>query len=302
MTPSEMEGIGSRREMIRFFDGYSVGRRHELEERRSKKALVKSHRLEVLGATAGGLHGIFEPVGLRLRALDDALFEVRRPAGEIPSAAAYLVPASAMAAMAQTLSLLAPPLAPLGPAETGVLGLEAGDTAILLIASDTLADRLNIASATAFITLEPDTDPRPLYLIPYDPDCHQSPQEQKFCRRVLFERIHAAVLSRVGRLIAPATARFTVDALLSEATFGMFERWDSPGTTKSVRRLSRDLVHRIAGAVNGSRATAFAETSAGEWTVTAPDTEAHATLVADLARFSCETMDLRAEPSPGLFD
>jgi hypothetical protein len=48
--------------------------------------------------------------------------------------------------------------------------------------------------------------------------------------------------------------------------------------------------------------TKFAETAPGEWTVTVGDPETHAAVTADLARFSCETMDLRAEPSQGLFD
>src|SRR5439155_4468591 len=83
MTLDETAGISSRREMIRFFDGYSVERKNELDERRSTKALVKSHLLEVLGATEAGLPEVFAPAGLGLKRIDDALFQARQPSGEI---------------------------------------------------------------------------------------------------------------------------------------------------------------------------------------------------------------------------
>jgi hypothetical protein len=46
--------------------------------------------------------------------------------------------------------------------------------------------------------LDVDTDPRPLYFVPFDPDTHQSEAEKVCGRRVLFERMHGAMIAAVG--------------------------------------------------------------------------------------------------------
>jgi len=48
MTETDISHIRSRREMIRFLDGYSLERKEELDERKVKRPLVKTHLIEVL--------------------------------------------------------------------------------------------------------------------------------------------------------------------------------------------------------------------------------------------------------------
>jgi hypothetical protein len=72
-----------------------------------------------------------------------------------------------------------------------VLALESGKTELLLVADSLAQEFFDLPSRkTPFLELEEGTDPRPLYFLPYDPDCDQSEEEREYGKRVLFERIH----------------------------------------------------------------------------------------------------------------
>ncbi|MBM3301542.1 MAG: hypothetical protein FJY85_16520, partial [Deltaproteobacteria bacterium] len=99
--------------------------------------------------------------------------------------------------------LLAPTLVSLGK-ELGEKRISVGRFSVLsLVLTDTdvsiMTDELGSSffglpsGASPFMKREPDTDPRPLYFIPYDPDIGQSEEEKVFCKRVLFERMHSTV-------------------------------------------------------------------------------------------------------------
>jgi len=64
--------------MVRFFDGYAIERMEELDERKLRRPLVKSHLLEILDGqdarTSQGLQAIFGRRGVRLQPLDEGLF------------------------------------------------------------------------------------------------------------------------------------------------------------------------------------------------------------------------------------
>jgi hypothetical protein len=81
MTETDISRVGSRREMIRFLDGYSLERREELDERKIKRPLVKTHLIEVLDGrqvrTEGQYSDLFARRGLALKPIDDGLFLVR---------------------------------------------------------------------------------------------------------------------------------------------------------------------------------------------------------------------------------
>lgn len=80
MTEIPFRQIQTRHQMIRFFDGYAVERMEELDERKLKRHLVKTHLLEILdgeeASTAQGLQAIFGRRGVRLQPLDEGLFFV----------------------------------------------------------------------------------------------------------------------------------------------------------------------------------------------------------------------------------
>jgi hypothetical protein len=78
MTQMALRQIQNRQQMIRFFDGYAIERMEELDERKLKRPLVKSHLLEILDGeearTSQGLQAIFGRRGVRLQLLDEELF------------------------------------------------------------------------------------------------------------------------------------------------------------------------------------------------------------------------------------
>jgi hypothetical protein len=87
MTETDISRVGSRRQLIRFLDGYSLERKQELDERKVKRPLVKTHLLEVLDGrqerTPDQYKDLFGRRGLALKSIDDGLFSVRDNSGPI---------------------------------------------------------------------------------------------------------------------------------------------------------------------------------------------------------------------------
>lgn len=75
-----MSQIRTRHDMIRFFDGYSLQRKEELDERKLKRPLVKSHLIEVLNGqytqTQEELQNVFRRRKVQLELLEQDLFRV----------------------------------------------------------------------------------------------------------------------------------------------------------------------------------------------------------------------------------
>jgi hypothetical protein len=74
----DLRQIKTRHQMVRFFDGYAIERMEELDERKLRRPLVKSHLLEILDGqdarTSQGLQAIFGRRGVRLQPIDEDLF------------------------------------------------------------------------------------------------------------------------------------------------------------------------------------------------------------------------------------
>jgi hypothetical protein len=220
-------------------------------------------------------------------------------------AAAFLVPEADAPLMRTTLAELSDELtqANLQCGSALAVGLAPETDALVLTADEPARRFFDLPSGREpFMQLEPNTDPRPLYFIPYDPDCKQSDDERAFCKRVLFERLHAAVLGAAGRAVPPVTLTFQVEALLNEATLGMYDLWENPESNRHMRRLVRELLGRLGKLINAECSDALREVQGKGWELRLPDDAIQVTILGVLARFSCETMDLRREPEPGLFD
>ncbi|MDM7998735.1 MAG: hypothetical protein QUS33_01715 [Dehalococcoidia bacterium] len=165
------------------------------------------------------------------------------------SAVVYLIPWQQCAALEDTLHSLEQEMfrdrVPHGHAY--FLGLKGDDATIALVVVDKTAMglSLNVRSPVTVLKAEPGTDPRPLYFIPYDPGIDQNPEERAFCRRILLERVHASLLSRIGRAALSTDRTFTTDDLLSDATFEMYKLWVDSEARKHVRRLAFELLAKI---------------------------------------------------------
>ena len=77
----DIKDIRTREEMSRLFDGYSLERKQDLDQRIARRPLVKSYMIEVLDGTSCGtsdqLQGIFARQGAELTPLDTSLYKVR---------------------------------------------------------------------------------------------------------------------------------------------------------------------------------------------------------------------------------
>jgi hypothetical protein len=240
-------------------------------------------------------------VGLRL---DEAL---GLQTGTISrNTAAYLVPSQAAMEMGVTLQTLGAELSAKGlrSGASCVLALEPDTTSLSLVADDSARDFFGLPeSKVDFLILEEGTDPRPLYFIPYDPDCSQSEEEGAYCKRVLFERILASLLGAAGRALPPAELPFDAVDLLNDATLGMYGLWENKDSAKHMRHLlTRHLLPKLQGILRNEGGNVFQFVENRGWTLQVPTESAKDAICNALSKFSCETMDLRQEPEPTLFD
>jgi hypothetical protein len=219
--------------------------------------------------------------------------------------AAYLLPATNAGLMHKTLSSLRNELTGrnLPAAPPAILGLQVDQGGVSLSPDNTARDFFGLPPGTvSFLQLEDATDPRPLYFIPYDPDCDQSPDEKVFCKRILFERLHSAVLGGAGRAVPAADIVFETTALLNDATLGMYDLWENTESTKHMRRLVRQLLGRLSEVVCAEHPDGLTYQGGVGWRLHLADEATQMTVCTLLSKFSCETMDLRHDPEPELFD
>jgi hypothetical protein len=216
-----------------------------------------------------------------------------------------IIPDEDRGAVASTLGLLQRELTTLGlPAgEFAVLGLMSLETHLALNVDEKGGAFLGLPlGVNEFMKCEPDTDPRPLYFIPYDPDLTQSPSEARYCKRVLFERIHSTVVAAVGRANPPVVLLLQSDQILNDAMFGMFEHWENKDSGRHMRGLCRELMGALTTCVNSVALGTMSQEPGSQWKLTIEDRD-HQALVFDvLCRFSSETMDLRPGPQLSFLD
>ena len=165
--------------------------------------------------------------------------------------------------------------------------------------------------STPFMQIKEETDPRPLYFIPFDPDCDQSKEERDFCLRILHERIHLEILGAAGRAAPPIKMTLRMEQLLNSATAGMFGRWDNSGAKihyyKCVRKLVVEMIAKISELLSKSpsKMKCSEYLSLGinkEVLLNIPDRDSQRIFCNALARFSCESMEITPEAEPDLFE
>jgi len=218
---------------------------------------------------------------------------------------AYALPARESARLEATLSRLSNELRRhhLPAGDSTMIGLDIDSWDVRVVFDWSGSQFFSIAPGShPVMRVQPGDDPRPLYFIPYDPDVHQSPEENLFCKRILFERIHSVVLAAVGRASSPESLTLNIDNLLNEATFGMFGLWENRESLKHMRGMCRQLITALARAVNKEVKGSLSYEPPEELTVVLSDTDQHHQVLAAIERFSCESMDLKEQSMPDLFD
>lgn len=223
----------------------------------------------------------------------------------VESFVAFILPESNREMMDLTIAQIRGELtlARITPSDGTALGLEASDSTLSLV-TDTEASAFFRLKEGVHASAEVSelTDPRPLYFIPYDPDCDQTTEERAFAKRVLFERMQGSVIAAVGHLAPPFTLAIKTEKVLNDALFGVYDLWDNHESAKHMRKLCKSLMSALARAVQDTVPGAFVLKSDQGWVVTVTDDAHHEAVLRALTAFRIETMDIPREPEADLFD
>lgn len=157
-------------------------------------------------------------------------------------------------------------------------------------------------SPVKIIEFEENTDPRPLYFIPYDPNVNQTKEEQEFCRRILFERILSHIISNIGSADIPASITFTTADFLNLATSGVYKIWDDDDAKKYVRRVVKDFLINIKNSIDPFVRECIKYEPQKGWIFNIEKKEIQEELLKQLQRFKPENLDLSKKIEPTLFD
>lgn len=245
------------------------------------------------------------------------LFVVARPraaevlglaSGQVAdSLLAFVIPENERQPLIQTLLSLRDELAEkkLRAGRFSVVGLVLSDTDVSIVINDSASAFFALPAGTnPFMKREPDTDPRPLYFIPYDPDVvrPQSEQEKVFCKRVLFDRMQSTIIAAIGRANPPAELALECQNILNDAMFGMYGHWQNRDSARHMRGLCRQFMGVLLQAVNAEVPDTMVFQPHVGWKISLRDPQQHERVIDALTRPSSETLDLRTEPQPDLFD
>jgi hypothetical protein len=218
---------------------------------------------------------------------------------------AFITAQSEQVPLTQTLETLSKQLhaAKIPAARFSVLGLVSTETEVSVAIDDQASAFFALPSGIyPFLTRGPDTDPRPLYFIPYDPDVDQSQEEREFCKLLLFERMRNTVVAAVGRGCPPCELSFNSKKILNDAMCGMYGQWENQESAKHMRRLCRQLMGALMQAVNSEAPSSLTFQPDEGWKIILQNSEQQEKVLDALTHFSCETLALETEPQPGLFD
>jgi len=191
--------------------------------------------------------------------------------------------------------------------ESGTYGcfeIKTSQTSIILEYPEIVKIFLNLIknSPVEVIKFEEDTEPRPLYFIPYDPNIQQTKEEQELSRRILFESMLGHMISKIGGADIPYSITFTTQELLDYATFGLYEIWEDNEAKKHLRRLVKDFLNQIKNFINEPlRESVIYEPQKG-WSFNLKDRETREEILKQLQRFKPENLDLSKKIGPTLFD
>jgi len=161
---------------------------------------------------------------------------------------------------------------------------------------------LIVDSPATILKLEEGTDPRPLYIIPYDPNIDQTDEEKRFCKRILFERTLGFLISTVGGADIPLEINFGFQQLLNAATFNFCEVWENNNAKKNLRRLVKNFLTDIKNSLPVAMQECINHVPRGEWVINIKDDETKSEFLKQLQKFKPATLDLSEEVQPFLFE
>jgi len=126
------------------------------------------------------------------------------------------------------------------------LGLKAepGIVKVVVETSDAKLLGLSESGEVKVYEADPETDPRPLYFIPFDPDVEQSSEEAAYAREALEQRVQSELIAAIGKVTPPTNIQLVADELLEKATWGMYRLWKSGDTRRHLRTRINEFVSK----------------------------------------------------------
>jgi hypothetical protein len=191
--------------------------------------------------------------------------------------------------------------------ESGCFGIGCNESSITIEYPENLKEIMNLTleSPVEVLLIEEGIDPRPLYFIPYDPSAfnQQSEDEQKICRRILYERFLSHILCKVGSAEIPAELIFSIDEILSAVTFQLYTIWDDSPAKKHLRRLLKDFMMTVQVFLHdGLKKDVLTFKSGLGWVIEIKDHEFHEDIIKQMSKFKPGGMDLEKVIMSSLFD
>lgn len=221
------------------------------------------------------------------------------------SLVAFLMPQDQRLGFSTALSELEGELskARLSPGTFCFLGLSVSSKAIALEADDKGAAFFGLPQwPTEFISVDEDTDPRLLYLIPYDPSHDPSAGDRQYSKRVLFERLLASVVAATGRAVPSFDLVLEADRLLNDAMFGMYAHWQNRDDRTHMRRLCREFMNALTMSLEPIVPGVLRFEPPADWHMVVEDQREQERVLSALMRFSCEDLAVSPRRERELFD
>jgi len=227
--------------------------------------------------------------------------------GENEGILCYFIGPNGAELMEETLKTLEKEIKDKTSLESGTYGcfeIKPSQTSIILEYPERVKIFLNLTknSPVEVIKFEEDTDPHPLYFIPYDPNIDQTKEEKELSKRILFERVLGYMICKIGGAYIPSSITFTTEELLNYATFGLYEIWEENETKRHVRRLVKDFLNQIRSVISIPLRESITYEPQRGWIFNLKDRETREEILKQLQRFKPETLDLSKNIEPTLFD
>lgn len=188
--------------------------------------------------------------------------------------------------------------------EPGCFGLGCTAKAVTISYTANIGEAMDINpySPVEVLSIDDDTDPRPLYIIPYDPASinQHSQEEEKICRRILYERFLSHVLCKVGSANAPVDIKIPIDEILNISTFHFFEIWEDRSVRKNFKSLLKEFMMSLREYLDDEDILNF-ETGVG-WVIKIKDGTTHDNIIKKITKFQPDGMKLDEEIVPSLFE
>jgi hypothetical protein len=230
------------------------------------------------------------------------------PRGSAQGILTYLTRKDQVEDLQRTLDIIKKEIAntKLGMGKYGCFGITSDEKAILIEYSDELKKLMHLreGSPIEILPITADTDPRPLYFIPYDPSVfnEQSEGEEKLCRRILFERFLSYILCKLGSAIVPSELVLTRIEILKSVTFDIYETWEDNEAKKHFRSLLRDFMRSLTNNLDPDIRKLIEHDPKRSWVFQLENVKTHEEILNQVSKFKPEDMDLTKEMAPELFD